>query len=233
MLAGRHSIGAGGVGVASPEFVGSRTFTTTSASTFTVPLTSLTGGLASAPRTGDVVVAFLLAGSSASISIPAGWSLLVTVNSAGFYATDLFVIYKTMGATPDTGITIVDGLPFSTRSLSAAVMVYAGASSAAPVFATHSGDNVQVDPPSITPTMPGSIIIAGGGTCHGRGTQTLSSTEFDGFISAGANSTSDTTVGMGRFAWVTGAFNPAAFTFSGASDADAKRTAVSLVLIPA
>jgi len=238
MLAGRHSIGAGGAGGGGLGFVGSRTFTNAgSTTTFTVPLTTLTGGIASAPRTGDLVVAFITGASTGGptdIPMPSGWEQLSRLSGDDTWDTDLYVIYKAMGATPDTGFDIVGGLADASHSIAVTIWVYAGASTATPVFTTATGsDTVLCDPPAITPTVEGSIVLSGGGGSHARGAQTYSSSDFDGFLSVGANSTRDATIGVGRFAWTSGAFNPAEFTFSSADALSFSWAALSLVLIPA
>ena len=235
MLAGRHSIGAGGAGGAL-AFVGSRTFTDAgSTTTFTVPLTTLTGGIASAPRTGDLVVAYIGGSSSNSdaVPLPSGWTELARVQGFDFRDSDLYVIYKTMGATPDTGFSIPGGLASSVNSISVAIFVYGGASTAAPVFTTANGSNTALcDPPAITPTVSGSVIISGGMAAHTVGDNTFSSSDFDAFISAGANRSRGSTIGVGRFAWTSGAFNPAEFTFSGSDATSFSWAALSLVIIP-
>jgi len=236
MLAGRHSVGAGGAGGGGLEFVGSRTFTDDgSTSTFTIPLTTLTGGIASAPRTGDLVVAFIgqASNDNQDVPMPFGWDELARVQGLGSRSSDLYVIYKTMGATPDTGFDIVGGLHEEDNSLSVAIFVYGGASTAAPVFTTANGiDTVLCDPPAITPTVAGSIVLSGGVGAHRQGIHTFSSSSFDAFLSVGVNSKYNSTIGVGRFAWTSGAFNPAAFTFSSTDSDKYSWAALSLVIIP-
>ena len=149
-------------------------------------------------------------------------------------SSDLYVIYKTMGATPDTGFDIVGGLADGRNSLSVAIFVYEGASTAAPVFTTANGNNtVLCDPPAITPTVAGSIVLSGGVGAHSRGIQTFSSSAFDDFLTVGVEGgLRDATIGVGRFAWTSGAFNPAEFTFSGADGSPFSWAALSLVIIP-
>jgi len=236
MLAGRHSIGAGGAGGGVFEFVGSRTFTEGSTSTFTIPLTTLTGGIASAPRTGDLVVAFIgqASGGNDDVPMPSEWDELARVQGVSGNSSDLYVIYKTMGATPDTGFDIVGGLASVQSGLSVAIFVYEGASTAAPVFTTANGDDtVLCDPPAITPTVAGSIVLSGGVGAHTEGIETFSSSAFDDFLTVGVDEGfRDATIGVGRFAWTSGAFNPAEFTFSASDFRRFSWAALSLVIIP-
>lgn len=218
-------------------FVGSRTFTRIGiASTITVPLTSLTDGVASAPRTGDLVVAYVGLASFANrdLTMPSGWTLLATVSSVDSRTSDLFVIYKTMGATPDTEFDLPGAVGSSGRGLAVAIFVYAGASTAAPVFTTADDNNsVLCNPPAITPTVSGSVVISGGMGAHTQGAFKFLSSDFDAFLSDGVSSVADATIGVGRFAWTTGAFDPAAFTFVSANAVTFSWAAMSLVIIPA
>jgi len=241
MLASWHGRGAGGAVGGGLEFVGSRTFPQLgTTSTFTVPLTALTGGIASAPRTGDLVVAFIgmssLSGSR-DLTMPSGWAELDRVQGNNTYNCDLYVIYKTMSATPDTGFDIVGGMPSVNSSLAVTIHVHAGASAAAPSFTTANGGNsVLCNPPEITPTVAGSEVISGGVGGHIEGERTFSSSSFDSFLSEGVDGVgkgrTDCTIGVGRFAWTSGVFDPAAFTFSGSSLATSSWAALSLVIIP-
>ena len=240
MLAGWHSRGAQQATAGGLEFVGSRTFTDSGTTvTFTVPLTSLTGGISSAPRAGDLVVAFIgqaSAGSNA-VPMPADWTQLARVSADDTYDSDLYVIYKTMGATPDTGFNITGGLDSSQNSLAVAIFVYANA--VASIHTTASGiDGVLCDPPSITPTVSGSVVVSGGVGAHRLGgSASYSSSDFSLFLSAsGEGITSfgrDATIGVGVFEWTSGAFNPGIFTFSGSSATTDSWAALSLVITPA
>jgi len=236
MLASWHSRGAQQPdSIVRPILVGSRTFTDDgTTSTFTVPLTTLTGGTASAPRTGDLVVAYI-AGSSltdGAIPMPSGWNELSQLSANDTIDSNLYVIYKTMGATPDTGFDIPGGLASVDNSIAVAIFVYSGAAVATPVFTTATGINtVLCDPPAITPTVEGSIILSGGGGAHNQN-GTYSSSDFDAFLSVVANGQWRATIGVGRFAWTSGAFDPAQFTFSAANTSVFSWTALSLVIIP-
>jgi len=240
MLASWHSRGAQPPAAAaggSLTLVGSRTFTHAgTGSTFAIPLTSLMGGIASAPRTGDLVVAFIgqAAQQNDDVTMPSGWSQLDRVQSVAVRSSDLYVIYKTMGATPDTGFDIVDGIN-SKHSIAVTIFVYEGASTAAPAFTTATGTATALcNPPAITPTVAGSIILSGGASGHFSVVQTFGSSAFDAFLTVGVEGGSnDTTIGVGRFAWTAGAFDPAVFTFSGSDSTQFCWAALSLILIPA
>jgi hypothetical protein len=194
-------------------------------SSYTVSLNdTLTGGSDSSPSAGDIVVVISAFGATAS-SAPT-----ITGNTFGsytpahnaLYANDTWDVnyrafYAVMGSTPDTQIT-------ATRTSSAAyggatvVQVWRGVDPANPLDVTSTtataGNASRPNPPSITPTTSGAIIIAGGaGT---QGTTGAAFTVFSGMsngISVKSDgTTADIGVLMASFAWTSGAYDPAAAT---------------------
>jgi hypothetical protein len=203
------------------QYVGGTSGTGTS-NGYTVSLSgTLTGGVASSPAAGDVVVVASAFGNTAS-SAPA-----VSGNNSGAYLTagaavhsndtwdtEFRAFYQVMGSTPDTSLTI-------TRVANAAyggatvVHVWRGVDATTPLDATGTpasgGNGAGANPPSVTPTTAGSIVIAmGAGTFAAA--DTSSYTGFTGYSNTvtahGNGSTSDTGVVMASVAWTSGAVDP-------------------------
>lgn len=145
---------------------------TTSNSTFTVPLTSLSSGIDTAARAGDLVIAVN------------GWTMLLNedgnpgVTTAGYteltdlyqpgngssYSTNMSVSWKIMGSTPDTSVTMYNrGLynvsPFPLSI--ALIFVFRNTHQTNPIptsAATQAAGN-NPNPPAITPSTAGSWIF--------------------------------------------------------------------------
>lgn len=215
------------------------------AGNITITLTSLTGGLASSPAAGDLVIVYFGAGSLSDINlIVSGYTEIVELYSNDTYDTNLVVARKFMGATPDTSftLTIPSGNTSPTGTLdnagAVAVQVWRGVDSVTPLDVTQTTDagtdTVLCDPPAITPTTSGAIIVSGGAGGHSRGPlATYSSSDLTAFLSAAGNDGNDVTIGLGYRVWTSGSFNPAAFTFSAIDSASFSWAAVTLALRPA
>ncbi|URC15463.1 hypothetical protein BD1_22 [Octadecabacter Antarctic BD virus 1] len=236
----------GGLISAPLEHVGSRTYSRRGSSTaITVPLTGLSGGLATAPRAGDTVVVFLgvssALGDTHAAATPAGWTEIATVSKIADNVftgsgdnravSSLKAVSKVMGASPDTSVVITGGSGDGEHGFAASVAVFSGASPDAVVFATVAEKGKQPRPPSITPTALGSIVLGCGHAANRRDIGAFSSSSYDAFASERANDTYDAAVGLGRFAWIAGAFTPDRFSGSGISNSNAA-TAITLVIAP-
>jgi hypothetical protein len=143
------------------ELVGS----TTAAASGSLSLTSLTGGIASAPAEGDIVFA-VVAGSNSSdqdIAIT-GYTEVADLyaNSTGF-DTNLGVFWKVMGSTPDTSVTIP-----SLSNVRAVVYVLRGVDTTTPMDATRTTvtrTNTGIpDPASITSVTANAMILIASAT---------------------------------------------------------------------
>lgn len=203
-------------------------------STITVPLTSLTGGIASSPSAGDLVVMYFAISPSTTITLPSplAFKEVTQLYSNDTLKTKLYVGYKFLGV--ETSIALVNGTWDTTFAGAVAVQVWRNVDAITPFdvsFTPATGLNGALcDPPSITPTTPGSVIIAGGAAAHDKGTATFSSSDLSNFLSSGGSDTYDITVGMGSYNWTSGLFNPAAFTFSATNSSSYSWAAVTLAL---
>lgn len=224
------------------QYVGGTTaaITASTGTTTNVSLTALTGGAATSAALGDLVIVYYGVGASADRTIgvtTAGYTEVAELfsNDANF-DTNLSVSYKVMGWSPDTEVT-VSATGGINDAGAVVVQVWRGVDPLNPFDATYTQatgiDTVLCDPPSITPSTAGAIIIAGGAGGHGAGVQTFSSSDLSNFTTTGGpNATNDITVGVGSKIWTSGAFNPAAFTFSAADSTTYSWAAITLALRP-
>ena len=205
-----------------------------------ISLTSLTGGLASAPAAGDLVIVYFGTGSTADRNlVVSGYTEVAELYSNDTFDTNLVAAYKFMGGTPDTSFTLTGGTLSATDAGAVAVQVWRGVNTVTTLDVTSTTatgiNTVLCDPPAITPTTTGAIIVSGGAGGHDNiaGAQTYSSSNLTQFISVGRVDTNAVTIGLGYNAWTSGAFNPAQFTFSAADDTTYSWAAVTLALRPA
>lgn len=210
------------------------------ATTTDVSLTSLSGGMGSRPRTGDIIIVFYGVSSTADRTFGVttdGYVEIAELYVNDTYDANLSVSFKFAGINADTIVTL-SATGATTDAGAVAIQVFRGVSPTLPFSATATtaigSNSVLANPPAITPTIAGSIVVAGGAGAHTAGVQTYSSSNLLNFISnGGADNTNDVVVGMG---WNRGqqsvAFDPAAFTFSAASAATNSWAAATLALNP-
>lgn len=231
------------------EFVGGQTASKVGSAggTSTIALNSgLTGGIASAVSDDDLVIAAFSTGSSAdrTLSITTGYTLIASelyqVSTERTFDTNLRVAYKFVSG--DTATTF--GATGSTADAGAmAVYVFRGVDLTTPLdvaAVTAVGEHTEVsgpllpNPPSITPVTPGAFIVCIGACGHDDGVDTLSSSDLTGFLSVGSDDSNDTSLGIGHIDnWSSGAFDAAAFTFSGTAGNVDTFCAMSIALRPA
>lgn len=235
---GKHGAAAAG----GPTFVGGGTDSQNGGTDCSISLTGLTGGSGSTALENDLVIAVVSFSSGFSDS-----NMLMTTSGytevADLFANDtnnanLGVFYKFMGATPDT--TAVGGADndSSGYGLTMALHVWRGIDTTTPMdvtATTATGLNSGVaDPPSITPSTSGAIIIICGGNATDQGTNAFTHSVFSNVFSIGYDGSSgDSAAGIASYdGWTSGAYNPAAFGFSGSGSTDGW-CAVTMALRPA
>lgn len=229
MLMGAAGGAAGGI-----QYVGGYTEGFAgSSSDITVSLTSLSGGLSSSPSAGDLVVVYFGVGTNFAQPLTVdGYTALAQVESGGTREAVLRVAYKFMGATPDTSITLINGTRGADFAGAVSIHVWKnvlGVTSSATAKATGS---VLCNPPLVTPSIEGSVILAGGAGVHLEGIATFSSSNLFNFLSSGGNDNFDVSIGLGSHQWESGSFDPAAFGFSASNSSDYAWSALTLVLTP-
>lgn len=147
------------------RYVGSATASGTGA-TYNIDLTSLTGGIGSAPIEGDIVIVTTGIASTSDIDMAvSGYTELADLYSNDVRDSNLFVGYKLMTSTPDTSIT-VPGSGDAAQGGASAAVVWRGVDQSTPIDATTttqtSIDTPRFDPASITTVTPGAVIMACG-----------------------------------------------------------------------
>lgn len=226
-------------------YVGGTTSTGTlsgSATTPTISLTGLTGGLASSPSENDLVIVAVSASSIVSGNLDitmssAGWTEdqdLFASNSPNPSA-NLAIYYKKMGSSPDASFQL--SIPASSgHSYAVAVQVFRGVDTTTPLDVTTTTTTptgtILVNPPAATqPTSAVNCLVLVGGGAHTGGTRTFGASYLTNFISAGQdNTTGDATVGMGYFKNILSAYDGAAWTFSTSDSANYSYCAAAMVL---
>lgn len=226
------------------QFVGQTSGSGTAAS-YTVSLNgTLTGGIASSPSPGDLIVVWSAFGNTAS-SAPT-----VTGNNNGAYSsphaalhvndtwdTEFRTFYDVQGATVDTQLTVgrVNNAAYGGATV---VQVWRGADQTTPI----GGNNIatitngsRVGFGAVTPTIAGSVIVAGA-----AGTQGTTGSAFTGpanMTSANSIFSNGTTSDIGVLssyydAWTSGSFTPNTIT-GGATSTSSSGASSTTVINPA
>jgi hypothetical protein len=204
-----------------------------SASNITVSLTGLSGGTSSSPNNGDLVMVYFGVGTTFAQTLSVdGYTSVAQVESGGAREAVLRVAYKFMSATPDTSITLTNGTRGDQFAGAVSVHVWKNVGSVTSSATASATGSVLCNPPSVTPTVAGSIILAGGAGVHTEGIATFSSSDLSNFLSSGGNDNYDVSIGLGSKEWQSGSFNPAAFSFSASDSPDWAWSALTLILTP-
>lgn len=204
--------------LASPVLVGSKSvgFAGT-LSNAVISLTDLTGGIDTAPQSGDMVVIAYCVGSGSGTPalsfVTSGYTTLASLFSDDTADTSLVAGYKFMTGTPDTSVTVSD--TDNTASAGAvAVMVFRGVDPSTPLdvaTTTSTGINGgRPTPPAITPTTPGAIIGMFGGS--GNQAPAVFVSGLSNFITRTQGDTNSITVGAGTYSWISGTYTPVQWT---------------------
>lgn len=228
---------------ATPTFVGGKSDASSlgsTISTYTVSLTSLSGGIASAPAAGDLVIVAVNAATDQSrlMSFPGDWTVISSVQSSDTHWTNLRVAYKRMGTSPDTSV-VVSGSLFADFSISYAVHVWRNINEATPLDVTAQTNSAlntsSTNPPAITTATNNAVVLAVGAGAFANVSPTAYSTpaNLTNFTSTAAQDNNSTVIGMGSYIQATaGTFDPD--TFGGAPTSSAASSAsVTLALRPA
>jgi len=222
------------------EYVGGQTQVIgTSATTVTF---ALTGGLASTPADGDVVIVSVAVtnNSDAAIGVvTSGYTEIAEIYANDSGDTNLSLSWKRMGSSPDASV-VVTGKASTSNSGIAIVQVYRGVDGATAFDVTATTatgiDSAIPNPTSITPTTAGALIVVAGASTHSRGSAgTLSASYLSNFATLvdATGTFADGTSGMGHVAWTSGAYDPAAWTLGAADSTLYSNASVTMALRPA
>lgn len=203
----------------------------------TVSLTALTGGASSSAAAGDFVIAVYATGSAAdrALAITDGTNNYTLIGSELYangtsYDANLRVAYKRLTGA-DASVTF--GPTGSVQDAgAAAVHVWRNVDSTNPldvsaVTATGTATG-RPDAESISPTTSGTVVIVAGGGAAATGA-TYTASELSNFRTATSADNNDAMVGVGSYAWTSGAFNPAQWT-GGTTNAADSWAAVTIAL---
>jgi hypothetical protein len=198
---------------------------------------NLTGGSDASAQPNDLVIVYFGTGANGNENlIVAGYTEVVELFADDTYSTNLAVAYKFMGSTPDTTLVLTGGTRGVLDAGAVALQVWRNVDQVTPldvVSTTATGINsVLCNPPQITPTSMGAYVVAGGAGAHAAGVRTFASSDLDGFTSVGSQDTYDVTIGLGYKPWVSGAVDPATFSFSGTNSTAYSWAAVTLAIRP-
>lgn len=180
----------------------------------TVPLTSLTGGVDTAPREGDLVVIACGATNNINLTLSmstSGYAQLAELYVNSTYDCNLGAFWKVMGASPDTEAVVSYGR--YTEQVMFAVHVWRNAHATTPfgTATTATGTKAYPNPPSVTPTVPGSVIIAVGAFRALDAIHPI--TEPTGFENLKTSVYFSSHVAIASYAgWASGSYDPPAFS---------------------
>ena len=242
MMLSPYALSAAGAS-SSIQYVGGTTGVASGTGSQAVSLTSLTGGVASAPSPGDlVIVTHAICSNTTSRSQSATGNnsgaytniLQTYQDAAAGYDSNYLFAYKIMGATPDTSITLLGKLT-STFGSSWTIQVWRGVHQTTPLDVAAqtwtSNTIAQPNPPSITPVTAGAVVVA----CGGAGDPNCSlftSLDLSNFLTVRDNQSYDAVTGMGSVLWGGGAVDPA--TWGGGNTSGVNTSAaVTIALRPA
>jgi hypothetical protein len=191
---------------------------------YTVSLTSLTGGIASQPAEGDVIVVVFSTGSINNRRIrmlTSGYLLVGTksyVNDT--YDNNLLVAVKVAGASETSVNTTASGSGNDSAAIAVQVWRDVDKDIIVEELAQASGtDTALINPPSITPITQKAVVLAGGGSGHITSLTYNTPSELSNFIQTnGLDDTYDTTVAVGSVSWNSGAVDVGAFSLSSGTD---------------
>ncbi len=224
------------------SYVGGKTFSRVgNTSTTSVSLTDLTGGLSSAPATGDVVFIAVATGSEASRDQDVtGYTQVASryannLDGSEGKDTNLFVGYKLMTATPDTTVTI-PSTGSTDDAQTVAIQVWRNVDPTIfDVTATTAtqANTVLVNPPAITTVSNNTVLLVIGAGGHDQGSRTYTASYLSNFLTVGDNDSNDSTIGFGSISRPeSGTYDPAAWTFSGTDNDKYSCASVTIALKP-
>lgn len=202
-------------------------------------INGLTGGVASAPAQGDIViVAFTIAADQQkSIIFNNGFTQLDGLYSNGTtHDTNLRVAYKVMGSTPDTSVSITTDM-YADFSYSWAVHVWRGIDTSSPLDVAVATDmstgSSRANPPSITTITDNSVVVAiGAGASPNTTAVNYTSSDLSNFRTSAVQDNNSTVIGMGSAVVSTaGVFDPSVFGDS-TSNSVCSWAAVTLAIRP-
>jgi hypothetical protein len=221
------------------QYVGGRTQAIAGANsgTVNVALTGLSGGIASQPAAGDLVLIGYSSGKTADQVIAiSGYAEIAELYADGTGAdANLEAAYKFMAAAPDT-VAAIPNSGSTADAVAVSVRAYRGVDPANPfdvarVTAAGTG-TTNPNPAAITPATAGAALVAfGAGAIAGTGLA-FASADLTGFHSLNSPDNNDATIGAGhKLDAAASAFDAAAWT-GGVSGTGNSWSAIVIALRP-
>ncbi|MGL4310388.1 MAG: hypothetical protein ACRCSU_07855 [Paracoccaceae bacterium] len=169
----------------------------------------------------DVVLVFQQINSPSAVTCgvsDAGWTTIASINSPDSIDTNVAILWKAMGSTPDTSVTF-NSNGSSQRANQMEVRAYRGVNTTTPILNgptnTAPVNGNVANPSSLTTTQNGALIVVfgGGSILSGETVAYASSDLTDFFAQRLSGVTNSGSFGIGHKAMPTaGVFDPAAFT---------------------
>jgi len=202
----------------------------------TVTLTSLTGGLATQPSTGDLVIVYFGTASLVDRNlVVAGYTSVADLYANDDIDTNLEVAHKTMSSPADTSFVLTGGTLNNSDNGTIAVQVWRNVGTlVTPVGTATAINTVRPTPPAANPNVAGSYIVVGGaGARNNNDPGTYSSSDLTAFITADQTSNDRSSViGIGYKQWISGTFTPAQFTWSTTDSTSYSCASATIILRP-
>lgn len=187
------------------QYVGGATAIPTAGTTDTgISLTSLTGGIASAPQYGDlIIVSVSIAGTVNKTYNIAGFTQIADLYQNDTEDSNFFVGYAFATPIPQTFVTVTGGSGAGTDGIAITAQVFRNVSLTNPLDVTPTTfgaiNGAAANPSAITPVTTGAVIVVTAGVAHDASTGALFTapylTNFLSVVSTGAVNRS--TVGAG------------------------------------
>jgi hypothetical protein len=224
------------------QYVGGKTWTLLGQSSpSSISLTDLVGGLDTRPSEGDFVLvmfgAVTIGEPDFDMEVTTGYTELFDLSVlADFADVQGSAFYKRMTSVPDVVVTIGQ-TGGSTRGGAVAIQVWRNVDpvtplDVTPVTATGS-DTSNPNPPAIAPVTAGAkVVVMGFAGQNGATTNVFTAPELSNFMTASIDSSGDPIIGMGTYDWVSGVYDPAAFS-GGSANTNYSWIAASVALRPA
>jgi hypothetical protein len=184
-----------------------------------------------------VIVALTIAGTTDKSYRISGYTQALDSYADDTFDTNLQIGRKFMGVTPDTTVTITGGTGSTADGGAVAIHAWRGIDTTTPLDVITQ-TNVQINtgipnPNATTPSTANSVILVAAGSAHNGGTDTYTAAQLANFLTVGqGGNTNDATVGLGSFNWVSGAFDPNAFTWSQTDSTSFSTISATLTLRP-
>lgn len=205
------------------QFVGYATAGSTFAeSTFTVSLTSLTGGIGSSPAAGDLILVLNATsgpGDDNVGTITSGYTEIFDLYANDTYDTNLSVSRK-IAVGNETSVTVNSPASVVEDNLAGAVgivYVWRGVNTTTPLDVTSTTttgiNGGRPDVPAITPVTPGAIILGFGAGSIGSGTTALTASSMSNVAVAtqAAGTYGVSAVAAAYTGWTSGVYDMAQF----------------------